>query len=204
MVRLWIVCASAALLTMTAPAPAAAQTLSALLERGPVAQVEYDDQGRFAAVTAIIETDRSPQEMWNVITDFENYPRFMPNVVRSDVREAGPQSRFVQLEVETPGMNSRYTSRYDLDAEKLKMRFSWVEGDFRGTGYSWLIRPRDGGGAVVYYKGAARNFSNLLASLEDARQSLTVGINLMAALNVVRAVRTEADRRAAVRTARAP
>ena len=47
--------------------------------------------------------------------------------------------------------------------------------------------------SLIYYTAASRNFSRLAQSLEDKQQTITVGVNVSAALAAVKALKSRAE-----------
>jgi hypothetical protein len=48
---------------------------------------------------------------------------------------------------------------------------------------------------LIYFTTASRNFSSLAQSLEDEQQTITVGVNVSAALATVRAMKKKSEGR---------
>lgn len=168
--------------------PLFAQELMDLLNKGPVVLVETNDKGRFKQATAVLYVDRPVAEVWSTAVDFARYKEFMPRVVRSDVKTRKDGKLDVTYEVEVPGSNTVYTFRYDVDASKREMTGRWVKGDIKGSECAWRMVPYRSG-TLVYYTAASRNYSSLAESLEDDQQTVTVGVNVGAALATVRAIK---------------
>jgi ribosome-associated toxin RatA of RatAB toxin-antitoxin module len=175
---------------------AGAQDVNDLLARGPVVSVETNKDGKFDKATAVIQINRSPDEVWAVATDFEHYRDFLPKVVASDTLRTKPGMKATQVEVsyeiEVPGANTVYTFRYDVDAANKTMKGAWRRGDIKDSFCEWRIAPHPSG-SLLYYTTASRNFSSLAESIEDEQQTVTVGVNVAAALATVKAVKKRAE-----------
>jgi ribosome-associated toxin RatA of RatAB toxin-antitoxin module len=184
------------LLALLGAGPAAAQDLMSLLEGGPVVMVKQDAEGGFDRSTAVIHVRARPEVVWAVLADFERYVEFMPKLRSAEVVERGEASAVVAYEIETPGRNTRYTYRYEMLEPSWEIRARWVSGDLRGSFGNWrlVLAP---GGTLVYFTGATRNFSRVLAALEDDQQTITIGVNVASALAMVRAVRDRSEALAA-------
>src|ERR1051325_2517655 len=93
----------------------AAETLETLLARGPVVSVEGDGEGRFEAAVAYVDVEAPLEKAWEVVADFASYREFVPRVVDSDAAPSGGGVR-VKWEIDSPGLNTKYTVQYTLDA----------------------------------------------------------------------------------------
>ena len=171
--------------------PAQAQELMELLSRGPVVLVENKANGKFDRATAVVHVDRPAEEVWKLAVDFANYKTWMPKVVASDaIKRAGRYN--VSYEIDVPGVNTTYTFVYDIDEAKMSMQGKWVRGDIKDSFCEWRV-VKQGAGCLVYYTAASRNFSSLAEGIDDDQQTVTVGVNVTAALAVVKAVKKKAE-----------
>jgi ribosome-associated toxin RatA of RatAB toxin-antitoxin module len=174
------------------PRVATAQDLMDLLQRGPVVLVETNAKGKFDKATAVNVVKKPPAEVWKLATDFAHYKDFMPKIVRSEPVPIGPNKVDVKYEIDTPLTNTKYTFRYDIEPDTMKMHAKWVKGDIKDSFAEWKLVPY-GEDTLVYYTCASRNFSSIAASLEDDQQTITVGVNVSAALAVVKAIKRQAE-----------
>lgn len=172
-----------------------AQELMALLRKGPVVLVENDSKGKFDQATAVIFVEHSPERVWATVSDVAAYKEFLPRTVRSDVKPLTDTQLDVTFEVEVPGSNTVYTFRYDLDPTAYSAKGRWVKGDIKGSECEWKLVPHRGG-TLVYYTAASRNYSSFAQSLEDDQQTVTIGVNVSAALATVRAVKARIEKEA--------
>src|SRR2546423_4212675 len=126
--------------TLLAPllASPAAETLETLLARGPVVSVEADGEGRFEAAVAYVDVEVAVARAWSVLTDFGRYKEFVPRVVESDAVPVDGGLR-VRWEIDSPGMNTKYTVQYTLDARARAIDGRQVGGDLRGSRWRWEL-----------------------------------------------------------------
>jgi hypothetical protein len=177
------------------PEAAAAPDMLALLAKGPLVLVESNPQGRFESATAIVVIQRSASDVWRVATDFASHKSFMPKLVSSVPRALGPNRVEVKLEIAIPfpGRNERYSFRFDLEPEKLEIHGRWAEGDLKDSFTEWRIVPQGPDRSLLYHTTSTRNFSKIVAAIEDAQQTVTVGVNVSTALAVVKAVKQRVE-----------
>ncbi|MFN7147095.1 MAG: SRPBCC family protein, partial [Myxococcota bacterium] len=187
------------------PSSARADDLEALLAKGPVVSVENDDKGRFQQATAVIAIERPIAEVWDIATDFASYKAFMPKVLKSDaaqvepgesVRKAGLRQVDVNIEIEVPGSNPDYTFRYTIDDASHELKGQWLKGDLKGSYSRWRLVAAGPSRTLLYYTTASRNFSSFAQTLEDDQQTITIGVNVSAALATVKAVERRAEEKA--------
>jgi len=182
------------------PARALAGDLASLLARGPVLVVEYDDKGRFSQATAVLEIHAPPEKVWPAIVDFANYKKVFPKVVESSAVDVArtPSVKATQrvadvtLEIETPGTNTEYTFRYTIDDGAHEASAHWLKGDLKGSRLAWKVTG-DAKKSLVEYTLASKNYSSLAETFEDDQQTITVGINVSAAVAAAKAVKRVAE-----------
>jgi ribosome-associated toxin RatA of RatAB toxin-antitoxin module len=174
----------------------AAPDMMELLGKGPLVLVESNPAGKFESATAIALIQRSSEEVWRVASDFGSHKSFMPKLVGSAAKALGPNCVEVRFEVAIPfpGRNERYTFRFDLEPEKLEINGRWSEGALRDSFTKWRIVPHGPSQSLLYLTTATRNFSKIVAAIEDAQQTVTIGLNVSTALAVVKAVKQRVER----------
>ncbi|MHB8419610.1 MAG: SRPBCC family protein [Myxococcales bacterium] len=187
-----------------APGAAAAQELMDLLAKGPVVLVENDAHGRFDRATAVVLVHAPAAKVWDVVSNFSNYRYFMPKVVKSEQRLSGPtfpNQLDVAYEIDVPISNAKYTFHYQLDPAQLAIHGKWLKGDLEGSFCDWKLVPH-GDATLAYFTTASRNFSSLAQKLEDSQQTITIGVNVSAALATVKAIKKRVEGLSAVSTAK--
>ncbi len=184
--------------TLLMTTAARSQDLMELLASGPVAMIQSNGQGKFDRATAVIDIKGTPDEVWKSAVDFANYRYFMPKVVKSETTPLGANAFDVIFEVNVPLKNAKYTLRYTLKPAEKTIHGEWQKGDLKGTFCDWRLVPSPGG-TLVYYTTAVRGLSSLATAFEDDQQTLTVGVNTVTALAVVKAVKRRVEMTAAAR-----
>ena len=172
-------------------------TLESLLARGPVVSVESDGAGRFEAAVAYVEVEAPPEKVWAVLTDYAKYKEFVPRVVESDAYEAEGGVR-VKWEIDSPGMNTKYTVQYAVDPQARVIDGKQVDGDLRGSRWRWELTEPAPGRTRLRLVSKARNFSRVLDALEDEAQTMTAGLNVGAAITLLRALKKRCESASAV------
>ena len=99
-------------------------------------EVSVSLAGDLYSVEAVSEADADRDTIWQVLTDYESYPRFVPGLQRSSVIGADPL-RKGDVGVPAPGVNTggagKTLQQAKLDRGKLDSRERHVDEDERGT-----------------------------------------------------------------------
>jgi ribosome-associated toxin RatA of RatAB toxin-antitoxin module len=178
---------------LAAPAAAEGTDANAMLARGPLVLVERNPQGKFHRCTAVALINAPPDKVWEVVTDVGNLKNFVPKVLKSEVVRHEGNEIDLKLEIDTPGVNTRYTMRHTLHPETRTIDITWLEGDLKGSAWSFRLDPAEGGKTLLTYGGASKNFSSVLERLEDDQQTISIGVNVGAALTTVTAIKKRCE-----------
>jgi ribosome-associated toxin RatA of RatAB toxin-antitoxin module len=127
-----------------------------------------------------------------VLTDFARYKEFVPRVVGSDAVPVDGGLR-VKWEIDSPGMNTKYTVQYTLDARAHAVDGKQVGGDLRGSRWRWELAEVAPGRTRLRFVSKAHNFSRLLDALEDEAQTVTAGLNVGGAITLLRALKKRTE-----------
>jgi hypothetical protein len=109
------------------------------------------------------------------------------------VVKSEPRGLEIAFEIESPGPNTKYKVRYALDHRAHVADGEQVSGDLKGSRWRWELFARQGGGTRVRYTSRARNFSAILNALEDEQQTVTAGLNVSAAVTMLRALKRRCE-----------
>ncbi len=164
----------------------------ALLADGPVLVVKKDAKGKFEQATAVIDVKAPPAKVWDVVSNFSAYRYYMPKVEKSEQSVAGPNQVDVAYEIDVPLSNAKYVIHYDLDPVKMVATGSWAKGDLKGTRSQWRLVPYKDE-TLVYFTTATLHFNALAQRFEDSEQTITIGVNVVAALTTVTAIKKRTE-----------
>ena len=162
-----------------------------LLNQGPMVHIEFNEKDLYHKGLAIVDIQAPPDTVWRALTDFGGYPTFMPRVEKTTVRKKNDVT-FVDFELDTPLVSTAYTNRYHMDPAHRWLKIETVKGDAKGSQFTWHVRPH-GSGTRVYNDGIVRNFSSIAQRLDDAQQTITIGINVVTLLSAAKAVKKRAE-----------
>ncbi len=90
----------------------------------------------------------TPQDMFELVNDFERYPEFLPGCRRARLLERDESHLIGEMTLGRAGIEQSFTSRNDLiEPERLEM--SLVSGPFKRLRGRWLFLPMGEGACKV-------------------------------------------------------
>lgn len=168
-----------------------ADELTQMLRGGPVVRIETNSAGGFQKGTAVADVNAPADRVWQVLTDYEAYDKFLPLVEEADVeRQAG--HTLIDFELDTPFVSTSYTNKYTERPEERTLIVDNVKGDLKGTSFTWKVVPR-GEGCRIYLTGAVKNYSAMLQRFEDDQQTITIGVNVGTLMQSIKAIKQRAE-----------
>jgi ribosome-associated toxin RatA of RatAB toxin-antitoxin module len=102
-----------------------------------------------AGSTQSIEINASTQKIFDLLTDFESYPDFMPGVRNTMVLDREADSTVVEFSVKVIKVFT-YTLRFTQIPPK-ELSWTYVGGDFRDVTGSWRIESLEEGKSRATY-----------------------------------------------------
>jgi ribosome-associated toxin RatA of RatAB toxin-antitoxin module len=103
--------------------------------------------GRQRRIHALTDLPFTAEQLWQILTDYDNLASFIPNLTRSR-RLSHPEGGIRIEQVGSQGfLNVKFCARVVLDAVEHfpnELRFSMVEGDFRQFEGQWTLEPMAG------------------------------------------------------------
>jgi uncharacterized protein YndB with AHSA1/START domain len=135
-----------------AQASALAPHEQARLEAGDVVvDIAADERAIAARIRAAIDIPAPPRIVWNVMTDCERAPRFVPGLESCRIVARDPGGRWDVREHQVtwawfmPRVRNVFHSDYEAPA---RLRFHRVDGDLRRSEGEWRLEPLDNGRAT--------------------------------------------------------
>jgi carbon monoxide dehydrogenase subunit G len=124
----------------------------------PSPQVSVSEQRGTYAVTARFEVPQPPDIVLAVLSDYEQIPRFMPDVRSSVIVERTPEHVMVEQEAVSQFMMFSKKVHLLLEVRREESTIRFVDRSAKSFEHyvgSWKVEPR-GEGSVVTYELAAR------------------------------------------------
>lgn len=163
--------------------------LTPLLNRGPLALVEQAKDGKFQAATAIVLVNAPPDRVYETLLDHAKFKEYVPKVLTSEVEKSNAKSFEVRFVIDVPGPDTDYTIKYVRDDARRTLKGTWAKGDLKDSKWEWRVEPGPEGKTLLFHELKVKNFSSVLTSLEDERQTMTVGVNVSSAIAATTAVK---------------
>jgi coenzyme Q-binding protein COQ10 len=99
-------------------------------------------------VTQKMRGERS--RVFNLISDMESYPRFMPSLKSVEVLERGEGWTVTAWDTSINGMQFRWQERDDFDLDNYRIRYQQVAGDLKRFEGEWLVAEEAGEVCVTF------------------------------------------------------
>ena len=105
-------------------------------------------------LAAELKSSMPVQLLWEVLTDYENLSRFIPNLSSSElIRRQGQTVRLQQVGSQQL-LGLRFSAQVQLELTEYRhdglLQFRMVKGDFRRFEGSWQTRQRPDGSSLLY------------------------------------------------------
>jgi len=171
-------------------------TIAALTAEGPLVAIDDTADGRLEMATAAVTIDAPPGRVWDVLTDFESYPEWMPQTSDVTVLDSSGDTQQVELNLEFNLVITKkvgYTIEY-RDCGHHRMEYSLVEGDFsRNEGY-WVVHPYGAHQSILYYANYVDYTSmNLLRAFLKRQPSLELALGASGVAVIVKSVKQRVE-----------
>jgi len=172
--------------------------LTPFLARGDLALVESlpDDKLKQATVMALVEAP--PATVWKVLTDYEHYTDFIPNVAEANVVKREGRDVVVAYEIEVPGSNVEYTRRDRLfPPDRIEAWLDDDEGDITRGAWRWqLVSTATGSRTILiltlYYDVAESSW--VMRQFLKSNPTTEHGLNVASGQVAVEAMKKRAEK----------
>ncbi len=102
-----------------------------------------------AAVTKSIKIDAPPQKIFNILSDYENYPETMPGIKSAEVLEDENNIAVVEFQIHIV-KKFNYTLKLVHDPPG-SIVWTYVGGDFKDINGSWILEEQEDGSTMAHY-----------------------------------------------------
>ncbi|MCD6570023.1 MAG: SRPBCC family protein [Deltaproteobacteria bacterium] len=131
-------------------------TLQVLMKRGPFLCIDEAVPGRVKPSTVGMLIEANPEQVWNIITDYESYPELIPSVKEAKVLERNANTaivyfKVVVLEIGLIKIATNYTLKMTF-CKPDRIIISWVKGKVKDVNGFWdLIPIEEGKKTAAFY-----------------------------------------------------
>ena len=95
-------------------------------------------------------TPHLPERMFDLISDLESYPRFIPNCKSMDVRDDVGGAVLARMTISFGPITQAYTSRVLADPQALTITAKATAGPFTYLDSKWTITPEGEGSRIRF------------------------------------------------------
>lgn len=95
-------------------------------------------------ISATIQIPQPVEKVWQILTDYESLPDFIPNLAKSTLVEHPNGGIRLEQIGRASLLNFKFCARVVLDLEESfpkLIQFNMVEGDFKGFSGFWCLEP---------------------------------------------------------------
>lgn len=174
------------------------KSLVPLLEKGELSLVESYRSGRLRQVTVVALVKTTPDRVWSVLTDYEHYVDFMPNLDEIKVTKREGADVVIEYELEVPGPNMDYTLIHrHVPKTRIDVILANDEGDIQTGAWRWELIPHQNGGQTILVYSLytdVRESSWVLRQIMKSQPSLEHGLNVATGLVTIRAIKKRAEK----------
>ena len=109
----------------------------------------------------------SPWQMFTLVSDLEDYPRFIPNCRAMEVRtDPATSDRLATMTLRFGPITQGYTSRVNLDADELTVAATAVDGPFAYLDSKWQFEA-EGEGTCIRFSARFKISNPLIAAVAE-------------------------------------
>jgi len=165
------------------PLNASPLNLHHMLDKGPLITINRDSNDEFESITTYALINAPVQYVWDAVLNIEDYARYMPRMVRSEVvkRNTDNTEIIAAFEVLTFMNNTNYTLRYRIDDTNRTIVIDHHSGALKGSRWHWKFQAQ-GEDTIIICTGGSKNLSVFIKAIDDSTQTLTIGINISSML----------------------
>lgn len=169
-----------------------------LLLKGELSLVESYRSGHLRQVTVVALVQAAPDKVWGVLTDYEHYVEFMPNLDEIEITRREGANVVIAYELEVPGPNLDYTLiHHHVPKTRIDITLADDEGDIQTGAWRWELLPHQNGTQTILVYSLytdVRESSWVLRQIMKSQPSLEHGLNIATGLVTVRAIKKRAEK----------
>jgi carbon monoxide dehydrogenase subunit G len=137
-------------MSLEAPAVAGTLLVPAIVQavgKSPLIELELDGAGEPIASTAFARIERTPAEVWAVISDVDRYGRYIPMIHR--ITRTGDRVR-VELRFKVAVYSAKFTSEGRISEERERwLDIAYISGEPHGMAIRFELAPAGDGRATM-------------------------------------------------------
>lgn len=130
-------------------------------EGNPELEAQLDDVAieveevakRQRRITSWIAIAQPPETVWQILTDYESLPEFIPNLEKSELLDYSDGKARLEQVGKQNLFKMNFSARVVLDLTETpteRIDFEMVEGDFKAFSGYWFLQPSSDGTQLSY------------------------------------------------------
>ncbi len=152
-----------------------------LLNKGELGFIE-NSGARPKQVSLFTLIDATPDEVWNVLTDYEHYTEIFPSILECKIAKQEGDTAFVDYKLDAVLYSIKYRLRHNHTPKK-SIDISVVSGDLKSGEYRYDIYPFENRTVLIYsIKASATDTSFLLRKIVRKQPTMDEAINISTAI----------------------
>jgi len=182
------------ILLLVIPLNAYPLNLDHMLDKGPLITINRDADDNFESITTYALIRAPLPYVWDIILNIEDYARYMPRMVKSEVLKRNKDNTEIiaEFELDTAIHNTNYKLKYSIDANSRTIAIHHHSGALKGSQWHWALQAQ-GENTIIICTGASKNLSVFIKAIDDRTQTLTVGINIMSMLANIQYIKERSE-----------
>ncbi len=174
-------------------------TIERLTGGAPMVIVEEEPTGGLKLVTGGVLIDAPPAEVWTVVTDYDKYPEWMPEVTEVVATDNGDGTKNVAYELLFELSIIKRKMNYTLQTTETggnHIEWTLIEGDFDKSIGGWHLTEARGGKATIAWYSTFTNLKSmgrLVRGLLEEQPALEMAIQVSTAVTVVQKLRERVE-----------
>lgn len=172
-----------------------------LASQGSLLIVKLKPDRHLKEIVACAVVNAPIDVVWNLLTDFENYPRFMPQTTAMKILSTPSENQriteqTIMVEIYVLKVRLTYQHLQKLEPNK-RIRFSYISGDLPGTYGGWDLVEVPGKNQTIIFYSLYSNLTSLswpIGPIMRAQPDFLTSVNVSTGSMVVKAVKEEAER----------
>lgn len=167
--------------------------LAPLFDRGIVALVQSQPDGRLHQAVVFARTYAPPEKVYEIAAHPDRWDEFMPGVDECYAIEDVPDHVVYRMELDAPLLSINFKARMNRGPDWLSN--STLDGDLKNARFGWEFLPQpEGRSLTIYYVNAdLRRNSWVLRHLIDRDPFFEHGVNVAAGLLALNLIRGKAE-----------
>jgi len=151
-------------------------------------------------ITAGILINTSPENVWQIITDYTNYPKFYPQTYETVIVKEGEKYKDIKITLKFKfsiiSTKVRYILRYFPVEDKRKIAWYLVDGDMKINQGMWTLIPVDNGNKTIAFYSVytdLKTMGGILKYVLKKEPKMELAIATSTAILVARSTRDRAN-----------